>query len=47
VIATHHLDDWPGRATHELELRAGRAVYCGAVRRQGASRERSSQGLGR
>jgi len=42
VIATHHLDDWPRRVTHELELHAGRVVYCGTVRRPGASRERSS-----
>jgi molybdate transport system ATP-binding protein len=32
VIATHHRDDWPRHATHELELRAGRARYCGPVR---------------
>jgi molybdate transport system ATP-binding protein len=40
VIATHHLDDWPRRATHELELRAGGADYCGTVRWHGALRER-------
>ena len=33
VIATHHQDDWPRRATHELELDAGRVRYCGALRR--------------
>jgi molybdate transport system ATP-binding protein len=37
VIATHHSDDWPRQATHELELRSGRVVYCGTVRRHGAS----------
>jgi molybdate transport system ATP-binding protein len=42
LIATHHRDDWPRRVTHELELRAGRVVYCGLVRRQGGSRKRSS-----
>ncbi len=42
VIATHHLDDWPTRVTHELELRAGRVVYGGIVRWRGASRERSN-----
>ncbi len=42
VIATHHVDDWPRRVTHELELDAGRVIYCGAVRRQGASRGRRS-----
>ena len=34
VIATHHRDDWPRRATHELELDAGRVRYCGTVRRR-------------
>ena len=41
VIATHHRDDWPSRATHELELAAGRIRYCGLARRRtppGASR---------
>jgi len=32
VIATHHRDEWPACATHELELERGRAVYCGGVR---------------
>jgi molybdate transport system ATP-binding protein len=32
VVATHQRDDWPGRATHELELADGRARYCGPVR---------------
>jgi molybdate transport system ATP-binding protein len=35
MIATHHREEWPHRATHELELRNGRAVYCGVVRSQG------------
>jgi len=34
VIATHHRDDWPSRATHELELAAGEIRYCGLVRRR-------------
>jgi molybdate transport system ATP-binding protein len=33
VMTTHHLDEWPVRATHELELARGRARYCGAIRR--------------
>jgi len=33
VMITHHLDEWPVRATHELELARGRARYCGAIRR--------------
>lgn len=32
VIATHHRDDWPRHATHELALRAGRVRYCGPLR---------------
>lgn len=40
VIATHHLDDWPRRVTHELELGAGRVIYSGTVRRRGTARER-------
>jgi molybdate transport system ATP-binding protein len=32
VMATHHREDWPGGATHELELVRGRARYCGPVR---------------
>ena len=34
VIATHHRDDWPRRATHELELDAGSVRYCGLLRRR-------------
>ncbi len=33
VVTTHRLNDWPGCATHELELAGGRARYCGALRR--------------
>lgn len=40
VIASHHTDDWPRQATHELELGAGRVVYCGAVRRRDRVKER-------
>jgi len=32
VVTTHQLHDWPGCATHELELAGGRARYCGALR---------------
>jgi molybdate transport system ATP-binding protein len=32
VVATHRLRDWPGCATHELELADGRARYCGLLR---------------
>ena len=37
VIATHHRDEWPRGATHELELAGSRVVYCGPVRRSGAA----------
>ncbi len=40
VIATHHLDDWPRHATHELELRAGSVRYCGPLRGRGPQPER-------
>lgn len=33
VIATHHREEWPRFATHELELRRGTVLY-GGVRRQ-------------
>ena len=32
VLTTHQRDDWPGCATHELELAGGRARYCGPLR---------------
>jgi molybdate transport system ATP-binding protein len=32
VLSSHHRDEWPDNATHELELRAGRAVYAGSMR---------------
>lgn len=32
VIASHHRDEWPRLATHELELANGRARYCGLMR---------------
>ncbi len=33
VMTTHHLDEWPLLATHEIELARGRARYCGVIRR--------------
>jgi molybdate transport system ATP-binding protein len=33
VMSTHHVDEWPAHASHELELVKGRARYCGPVRR--------------
>ena len=41
VMATHHRSEWPESATHELELAAGRARYCGPVR----SADRRSRGV--
>jgi molybdate transport system ATP-binding protein len=32
VIATHHRDEWPRGASHELELAAARVRYCGPLR---------------
>jgi ABC-type molybdenum transport system ATPase subunit/photorepair protein PhrA len=32
VMATHHRDEWPPVATHEIELDASRVVYCGPAR---------------
>lgn len=32
IMSAHHCDEWPRRTTHELELRAGRAVYAGPRR---------------
>jgi molybdate transport system ATP-binding protein len=32
VIATHHRDEWPPGATHELELEGSRVLYCGPIR---------------
>ncbi|HEV2285423.1 MAG TPA: ATP-binding cassette domain-containing protein [Steroidobacteraceae bacterium] len=37
VVTTHRPLDWPGCATHELELAGGRARYCGPLRRQSAA----------
>jgi ABC-type molybdenum transport system ATPase subunit/photorepair protein PhrA len=36
VMASHHRDEWPDNASHELELDAGRARYCGPVRGRSA-----------
>jgi ABC-type uncharacterized transport system ATPase subunit len=33
VMTTHRVNDWPMLATHELELRGGRMVYCGPIRK--------------
>lgn len=32
VLATHHAEEWPRSATHELELRRGAARYAGVIR---------------
>jgi ABC-type molybdenum transport system ATPase subunit/photorepair protein PhrA len=32
VMAAHHRREWPAFTTHEIELCAGRARYCGPVR---------------
>jgi molybdate transport system ATP-binding protein len=33
VMTTHRVHDWPMLATHELELRGGRMLYCGPIRK--------------
>ncbi|MGO9802053.1 MAG: ATP-binding cassette domain-containing protein [Steroidobacteraceae bacterium] len=42
VVTTHRLGDWPGCATHELELVGGEARYCGPLRRRLRSRRRAA-----
>jgi molybdate transport system ATP-binding protein len=34
VIATHHRDEWPRGASHELEIAKSRVIYCGPVRQR-------------
>jgi molybdate transport system ATP-binding protein len=41
VMATHHRDEWPRGATHELELAKSRVVYCGPVRPPAARHAKS------
>jgi molybdate transport system ATP-binding protein len=36
VITTHHRSEWPACITHEVQLAAGRAIYCGPVRSSAA-----------
>lgn len=38
VVTAHRISDWPGDATHELELTGGRARYCGPLRRRPLAR---------
>jgi molybdate transport system ATP-binding protein len=38
VMAAHERGDWPHGATHELELRSGRAEYAGPLRSSAAQR---------
>jgi molybdate transport system ATP-binding protein len=40
VIATHHRDEWPQGATHEIEFAHGRVRYCGPLRRRLRARGR-------
>jgi molybdate transport system ATP-binding protein len=41
VIATHHRDEWPPGASHELELARSRVVYSGVLRSGRAGRAKS------
>lgn len=47
VVATHHREEWPRCATHELELCEGRVRYVGPVRRAPAEAGRARRGSGR
>jgi molybdate transport system ATP-binding protein len=40
VIVTHHRDEWPRGATHELELARSQVIYCGALRPRPARRRK-------
>jgi ABC-type molybdenum transport system ATPase subunit/photorepair protein PhrA len=40
VIVTHHRDEWPRGATHELELARSRVIYCGPLRPRRALRQK-------
>jgi ABC-type molybdenum transport system ATPase subunit/photorepair protein PhrA len=39
VMATHHRNEWPPYATHELELASGRARYVGPLRLEETPRQ--------
>jgi ABC-type molybdenum transport system ATPase subunit/photorepair protein PhrA len=41
VMSTHHREEWPPFATHELELAAGKARYAGTMRATRAARVKS------
>ncbi|HEX4618097.1 MAG TPA: ATP-binding cassette domain-containing protein [Steroidobacteraceae bacterium] len=43
VVSTHQLHDWPGCATHELELAGGRPRYCGPLRARPARARRPAR----
>ena len=43
VVTTHQLHDWPGCATHELELAGGRCRYCGPLRPRPARAARAAR----
>ena len=32
IMATHHREEWPASATHELQLQRGRVRYIGPIR---------------
>lgn len=47
VVTAHGLADWPGCASHELELAAGRARYCGPLRPRLRSRGAAARAAAR
>ena len=44
VMTTHRRSEWPGCATHELELARGEVRYAGPIRERARSRRRRSPG---
>jgi ABC-type molybdenum transport system ATPase subunit/photorepair protein PhrA len=40
VLTSHHRDEWPRNATHEIELRRGKVQHAGVVRRRLATGSR-------
>jgi molybdate transport system ATP-binding protein len=44
VMTTHHRSEWPACVTHEMELAAGRTIYCGPVRSSAAHSSASAGG---
>lgn len=46
VLSSHHPDEWPRNASHEIELQAGRVRYLGVLRRHAVRRSASRPARG-